>query len=131
MDKLHVTTPFDAMDEDLITRTIGAAVAVHQELGPGFWESIYHRALCLQLHALNIAFDVEIPISLSYRGEPIGVHRLDLVVEKRIVVELKAVPKLVYAHRMQVLSYLRATELRVGLLFNFHESVLAVRRVVL
>jgi GxxExxY protein len=72
-----------------------------------------------------------LPISLSYQGEPIGVHRLDLVVGKRIVVELKAVPKLSYAHRMQVLSYLRATRLRLGLLFNFHEPVLAVRRIVL
>jgi GxxExxY protein len=131
MSKLHVSSPLSAEDEDLVTRTIGAALTVHRELGPGFWESIYHRALCLQLQALDIAFDIELPVSLSYRGESIGIHRLDMVVAKRIVVELKAVPKLTYAHQMQVLAYLRASGLRIGLLFNFHEPILAVRRVIL
>ncbi len=111
-------------------RVIGAALAVHTTLGPGFLEGIYQRALELELTAMGLRFESQLSVPIRYRGELVGVHRLDLLVESSVVVELKAVSAVLDAHLAQLRSYLRATDTRIGLLLNFNAAVLGVRRVV-
>ncbi len=115
--------------DDLIYRVIGCLIAVHKDLGPGFLESLYHRAVEIELAHQGIGFESEKEIELQYRGKPIGCHRLDLVVENELVVELKAVDELHKKHYTQVRSYLKATNKPVGLLANFADQQLDPRRV--
>ncbi len=114
-------------------RIIGAALAVHCELGPGFLESIYAQALRIELTATGLAFEWEKPVDVLYRGARIRGQRVDLVVESQIVVEVKAVSAIEPIHVAQVVSYLKTTGLRIALLINFHERLLkdGIRRVVL
>jgi GxxExxY protein len=114
-------------------RVIGAAMAVHRELGPGFLESIYAQALRIELTATGLAFEWEKPVDVLYRGLRIRGQRLDLVVESQVVVEVKAVSAIDPIHVAQLVSYLRTTELRLGLLVNFHERLLkdGIRRIAL
>ena len=119
---------------DALTReTIGAAIEVHRALGPGFLESIYEEALCLELTERSISFARQVPIAIRYRSRPIGQSQLDLMVGGQLVVELKAVPHLLPIHVAQVLSYLSAAQKPLGLLLNFHVPVLnaGIKRVVL
>jgi GxxExxY protein len=117
--------------EDCISDTIGCAIDVHREVGPGFVEAIYHRAMCVALSARSLGFVTEYRADVVYRGHRVGSHRLDLLVEGVIVVELKSVERLDFVHKAQRLSYLRAAKLRAGLLFNFNATPLTIRRVVL
>jgi GxxExxY protein len=114
-------------------RTIGCALAVHRELGPGFLEGIYRRAMCLELEAQGVPFEAEKPITVLYRGWPIPGQRVDLVVGGVLIVELKAIGAIEQGHVAQLLSYLKTTGVRLGLLINFHEALLknGIRRVVL
>jgi len=114
---------------DLTYKVIGCMIEVHKELGPGFLESVYHRALEIELRHQGIAFESEKEISLRYRGETIGVHRLDLFVENELVVELKTMEALSKKHYAQVRSYLKAVGKEVGLLANFADYQLDPRRV--
>ena len=118
---------------ELAHRVVDAAFAVHRELGPGFLESIYDRALRLELEARGIAFECEKSVAVLYRGVAIPGQRLDFVVEERLVVEVKAVAAIEPIHVAQVLSYLKTTKLRLALLINFHERMFAhgIRRVAL
>jgi GxxExxY protein len=118
--------------EDVMFRVIGAAIEVHRHLGPGYLESIYHRALCVELRLRGISFDVERRIDVVYKGELLHGQKLDLIVESLVVVEVKAVSQLEEIHGSQVVSYLRATGLRAGLLINFNSVVLkaGIRRIV-
>src|SRR5215471_19591569 len=110
---------------DALTReTIGAAIEVHRALGPGFLESIYEEALCLELTERSISFARQVPIAIRSRSRPIGQSQLDLMVGGQLVVELKAVPHLLPIHVAQVLSYLRAAQKPLGLLLNFHVPLL-------
>ena len=113
-------------------RVIGAAMAVHRELGPGFLESIYAQALRIELEARGLRFEWEKPIDVLYRDTRIHGQRVDLVVEGRVLVEIKAVSAIEPVHVAQVVSYLKTTRLRVGLLINFHERLLkdGIRRIV-
>jgi len=130
---LRVPSPLDDATEAQITAVIDCAVAVHRTLGPGFIESVYHNALCLELQTRGIPFETEKTVVVRYLEKPVGVHRLDLVVDSAVIVELKAVKCLDAAHHAQVLSYLKATGYRVGLLMNFGGVTLSqgLRRVVL
>jgi len=114
----------------LSKQVIGAAVAVHKELGPGFLESIYEEALKVQLSRNGCHFDSQKEIKIEYQGVLVGVHRLDLLVENEIIVEMKAVKELSDIHFAQLRSYLRATGMRVGLLLNFSKPTLEVKRIV-
>jgi GxxExxY protein len=111
---------------------IGAAIAVHRELGPGFLESVYERALAIELVRREIPFSQQSVQRIFYRGEIVGEHRLDLIVDGRLLVELKAVEAISNQHLAQMLSYLQATKLELGLVLNFHAHVLreGIRRVV-
>jgi GxxExxY protein len=130
---LRVQSPLDDVTEAQITVVIDCALEVHRTLGPGFIESVYHNALCLELESRDIQFETERTVVVRYREKPVGVHRLDLVVQNAVVVELKAVKCLDPAHHAQVLSYLKATGYRVGLLMNFGGTTLGqgLRRIVL
>ena len=130
---LRVPSPVSDEDEQMVSATIGCAIAVHRALGPGFKEIIYHRAFRLELESRKIAFESEKRILVKYREWQIPGQTVDLVVGNVVVVELKAVPCLRSFHRVQVLSYLRTMGLRVGLLLNFNEPLLkqGLQRVVL
>ena len=115
--------------EAISGRVIGAAIAVHRELGPGFLESIYQKALCIALSNRQIAFETQKPVAVRFEGMEAGMHKLDLVVEHELVVELKAVKSLNEVHEKQLRSYLKASNLNIGLLFNFNAVVLVIKRV--
>jgi GxxExxY protein len=119
--------------EVTMRETIGCCINVHRELGPGLLESTFARAVCLELDAAGISFEVEKHIPVTYRGYPLCHHRLDLVVASQVVVEIKAVDRLAPVHHAQLLNYLRVSGLRAGLLVNFNVPVLrdGIRRVVL
>jgi GxxExxY protein len=109
---------------------IGAAVEVHKELGPGFLENIYEEALKVQLSRNGFHFESQKEIKIEYHGIPVGLHRLDLLIQNEVIVELKAVKELADIHFAQLRSYLKATGMKVGLLLNFSKPTLEVRRVV-
>lgn len=119
--------------ELLISRVIGCCINVHRGLGPGFMEHVVARALCIELRAEGLAYETEKAIPIRYRGELLCQHRLDLVVENQVIVELKSIDRLAPVHHAQLLSYLKASGLRVGLLINFNVPVLpqGLRRIVL
>jgi GxxExxY protein len=110
--------------EAVVTRCIGAGIAVHRELGPGFKEVIYQRAYALELDSRSICFEAEKKIEVVYRSWRIPGQRIDLIVEGVVLIEVKAVPKLKPLHEAQVRSYLKTTDIRVGLLMNFNTPVL-------
>ena len=107
-----------------MTETIGCAIAVHKALGPGFLESIYKKAMRVELGVRGLSHDCERSISVRYRDVDLDGQRVDLVVEGQVVVELKAVIRLEQVHRAQVISYLRTMGLRGGLLINFRVPIL-------
>lgn len=109
---------------------IAAAIEVHKRLGPGFLESVYEQALKLELAKRGIPHEAQKPVQVLYDGQVVGNHVLDLLVDGRIVVELKAIKALEDVHFAQVRSYLRATGLRLGLLMNFNSRILIVKRIV-
>jgi GxxExxY protein len=117
----------------LARRVLEAAMEVHREVGPGFAESAYEMALAIELGRQAIPFERQPTVRLRYKGHDIGEGRMDLLVGGQLVVELKAVEALAPVHISQVLAYLKATRLTLGLLINFNVRRLAlgVRRVVL
>jgi GxxExxY protein len=116
-------------DRELTSDIINAAIAVHRELGPGFIESIYEAALCVELAARGVPFERQKTVPVLYHGRAVGEHRLDLLVAGRVVVELKAIHALERIHYSIVRSYMKATSTSVGLLLNFAAMPLAVKRV--
>lgn len=116
-------------DGTLTGKVIGAAIEVHRTLGPGFLESIYEEALCLELEYCGLAFERQKAVPVFYRDRLVGEHRLDLLVENEIVVELKAIKEIESIHFAIVRSYLHALSLRSALLLNFASLPLTIRRV--
>jgi len=110
------------------SKIIGLAIQVHSKLGPGFVESIYHQALVLDLIEAGIEFKSEMPLVVSYKGRPVGTFFADIVVENRLLLEFKAVEALLPVHEVQVVNYLKATGLDLGLLLNFGRPTLQIRR---
>lgn len=100
-------------------KVIGVFYDVYNELGCGFLESVYHRSMLVALRQAGLEVDSRVPIPVFFRGEPVGDFEADLVVEGRVIVELKAARMLDPAHETQLLNYLRATPIEVGLLLNF------------
>jgi GxxExxY protein len=116
-----------------LTKTvIGGAIEAHRVLGPGFLESFYEEALCIELSERGVPFVRQAPVDVLYKGALLGEARLDLLVDGRLVVELKASERFAPIHLAQVLSYLKATRLTLGLLINFNVTCLrdGIRRVV-
>lgn len=106
-------------------RVIGAAITVHRELGPGLLESAYESCLAYELRQRGLTVEEQIPVPVVYKGIKLECgYRLDLLVEKRIIVELKAVDALLPIHDAQLLTYLKLCKLRLGLLINFNVPIL-------
>ena len=113
------------MEQDHLTnKIIGAAIEVHRHLGPGLLESIYEDALCYEFTLREISFERQILVDVDYKGHIIHGQRLDILVEKEVVIELKSVSKLPDIAVAQTLSYLKATGLKRALLINFGEKKL-------
>jgi len=130
---LKIPTPLNDELENLVHHVIGCCVAVHRELGPGLLENVYARAVVLELDSRHIKFDVEKSVPVRYKGTVLCHQRIDLLIEDQLVLELKAVEHLESIHVGQVLSYLRVSGVRLGLLINFNVSILkdGIRRVIL
>jgi len=116
-------------DSEITDAIIAAAIAGHRDLGPGFIESVYEQTLAVEFALQGIAFVRQKPIPLFYRDHQIGEHRLDFLVEDKIVVELKAIDGLENVHFAIVRSYLKASGLADGLILNFSSMPLTVKRV--
>ena len=122
------------MDENECSKLIiGAAIEVHRELGVGLLESAYEAALCYELRQKGLRCDRQVLLPARYKGVDLEeAYRLDVVVEDRVILEIKAIGKLVPIHAVQLLTYLRFAEMRLGLLLNFHAAWMreGIRRVV-
>jgi GxxExxY protein len=121
-------------EADLTSQIIAAAIEVHKHWGPGLYEEIYERSLCHELRLHEIAVESQVRMPLLYKGERVGDElRLDLFVEGKVVVELKAVRVLEPIHEAQLLTYMKLTKCKVGLLINFNVPVLkqGIKRMVL
>jgi GxxExxY protein len=113
------------LHEELTNQIIGSAIEVHRHLGPGLLESAYEECLCRELSLRKIAFERQVPLPVVYKDVKLDCgYRLDVVVEKLIVVEIKAVDAILPVHEAQLLTYLKLSGMRVGLLINFHEAIL-------
>jgi GxxExxY protein len=124
--------PIPAADEHIAHEVIGAAIEVHRLLGPGFLEKIYERALIHELMLRGVSVQPQRGILVPYKEIFIPGQQLDLLAGERVIIELKAVSELAPIHEAQLLSYLKATGLRLGLLINFNVRVLkdGIRRLV-
>ena len=110
--------------EAIVSRTIGCAIRVHKAIGAGFTEGVYHDAMQIELTTEGLSWTREYAVSVLYRGQPTRRQKLDLVIDGFIVVEIKAVERLHPVHVAQILSYLRAARLPIGLLMNFNTPLL-------
>jgi GxxExxY protein len=119
---------------DKLTETIiGGAIAVHRGIGPGLLESAYEECLCFELSDAGLGFERQVQLPVSYRGVKLDCgYRMDIVVEDRVIVEVKTVERFAAVHEAQLLSYLKMSGRRVGLLLNFHVAILknGIKRIV-
>ena len=106
--------------DDLTYRIISAAMAVHSDLGPGLFESVYENALCLELESRGIQYEQQKRIRVQYLGEDVGDMVADVIVEDRVILELKSVKELAPLPEAQIIAYLKAAGIRTGLLINFN-----------
>jgi GxxExxY protein len=109
----------DAELNSLSKAVIGAAIEVHNRLGPGLDEASYQNALAIEFGLKKISFRSQVNVKIEYKGEVVGTRRLDFLVANRLVVEIKAVEQLLPLHKAQVYTYLKITKLHLGLLLNF------------
>ena len=114
--------------EDLTERIIGCSFRVSNKMGFGFHESVYERCLMIELAKQKLEAQSQFPIEVQYEGENVGDYLADILVEDTVIVELKSVRKLVAAHEVQLVNYLVATGKPIGLLLNFGEKEVEVRR---
>lgn len=113
------------IEEKLSGKIIEAAIEVHRFLGPGLLEAVYEECLCHEFNLRRIAFERQVTLPLNYKGLKVDAgYRIDVIVEGKIILELKAVAIILPVHEAQLLSYLKLAGKRVGLLINFHEAVL-------
>jgi GxxExxY protein len=116
-------------DESVTEAIIGSAFRVHNELGGGFLESVYVRCLSIELTKAGLSHFVEQPLHVHYKNHVVGEYRADIVVVDQVIVEVKAVATISPVHEAQLLNYLRAARMRIGLLINFGARVTVKRRV--
>jgi len=114
--------------EEITERVIASAFLVHQTLGYGFLESVYKRALRLELEQAGFPVTEELPIDVLYKGAPVGKFYADLFVDGKVIVELKSVERLVVQHEVQLVNYLKATGIETGLLLNFGPTRVEIKR---
>ena len=114
---------------DLTRKIISCAYTVHRILGHGFLESVYEKALSVELEKHGLDAQMQYPISVLYQGIQVGNYRADAIVEGKVIIEIKAVEALHPQHEVQLVNYLKATEIEVGLLLNFGEELEIKRKV--
>ena len=119
---------FDGLYVDLTDRIIGCAVKVHKALGPGFVESVYENALAIEMSEQDILFQQQLQVQLTYSGHVVGVHRLDMLVDDKVVVELKAKEQISESDKATTLSYLKATSKSLALIINFGKPRVEIKR---
>ena len=119
--------------DSIARQAIGSALEVHRCLGPGFLEGVYEAAYSTELELRNIAFERQKPTPVFYKGRAVGEHRVDFLIDRMLVVELNAVERFLPIHKAQLISYLKATGVPLGLLINFNERWLkdGIQRIVL
>ena len=117
--------------EELTFRIRGCAFEVFRELGAGYLEKVYENALLIELKRAGLNAVAQRPLQVSYKGEPVGQFVADLVVEERVLLELKAAPTIQPQHEAQLLNYLKATRIPIGLLINFTHPKAQIKRYVL
>ena len=115
-------------DKDLTEKIIACAFRVHQQLGSGFVEKVYENAMLIELRKLGFDARQQFPITVHYEGKPVGEYFADILVENRVVCELKSAQQLAPEHEMQLVNYLAATGHNTGLLLNFGNSVTVKRK---
>lgn len=125
----HGNGPRGYEDDELTETIIACVIQVHQALGPGFIERIYQNAVAFELAQRGIGFEVEKRITIYYSGHPMGIHRLDMVVADRVILETKAVSDFCAYDYARLRSYLKAAGCRVGLPVNFNKEKAEFRRV--
>ena len=130
MDRQHGQDRQEAkhLHQELTRQIIGCAFEVINDLGSGFLESVYEKAMLVALADVGLSVESQKPIGVRFRGKPVGSFYADLFVEERVIVELKAVKALLPEHQAQVINYLNATGVSVGLLINFGNPKLEFRR---
>ncbi len=121
----------ELIEADLSERIIGCCIRVHKQLGPGFLEKIYEEALAIELGKAGLSFERQKIVVVYYDERPVGDHRLDFLIETRVVLELKACKEIEEVYLAIMRSYLKATRLELGLVVNFAKPTLEIRRVVL
>jgi GxxExxY protein len=114
---------------ELSKQIIAAAYSVHKELGYGFLEKVYKNALAIELADSGIKCNMEVPLKVLYHNKTVGDYYADMIVDNKIIVEVKAVSDLVVTHEVQLVNYLKATGIQIGLLINFGESEKVKRRI--
>jgi GxxExxY protein len=111
--------------DDLSRQVIGAAIGVHKALGPGLFEAVYHAALIEELRRRSTPFTSELPLEVNYKGVNLGIgYRMDLLINDEIVVELKAVDKVLPIHEAQLMTYMKLAKARIGYIINFNVHLL-------
>ena len=121
------------LEEELTNKIIGAAIEVHKHWGPGLYEEIYERSLCREPSIRGLAWERQLVVPLIYKDEKVGEDlRLDIIVENKVVIEAKHVKELLPLHDAQLMTYLKLTNCRAGLLINFNVTLLknGLRRIV-
>ena len=118
---------------EITEKITGCAIEVHRNLGPGLLESIYENALCFELNQINVKYEKQLKIPIVYKGLSLGEYRLDILVENEIIVEIKAVDRYDRVFEAQMLTYLKVTGKKLGLLINFNVPVLknGIKRIIL
>ena len=114
---------------EITEKIIGAAYKVHNTLGSGFLEKVYQNSLVIEIRALGFSVEVEKPVKVYYHGEVVGNYVADIIVDGKVLLEIKAIKELSGIHEAQILNYLKATGIEVGLLINFGKSVNIKRRI--
>jgi len=115
---------FPEQKDPLTEKIIGCAIEVHRTLGPGLLEITYESALAVELRLAGLNFERQLVVPITYKGQPVGEYRLDLVVEKAVVVEIKSVDRFDPIFEAQLLAYLKITGIKRGLLLNFNSRLL-------
>jgi GxxExxY protein len=127
----HGATEFEPLN-DISERIIGAAIEVHRTLGPGLFEGLYDAALCIEFDERGIKYTRQVKVPAFYKGRSLGDYKVDLIVEDLVVVEVKSVAHVLPVFESQLITYLRLTRKRLGLLINFNSPLVKdgiVRRV--
>jgi GxxExxY protein len=129
---LHVCSKLSEETEVCIHAIIGAAIDVHKELGPGYLEKTYEKAMAVELRERDIPYRTQAFVDISYKGIKIHNQILDMIVDDKVIVEFKAVDNILKTHEAQILSYLKSTGLAAGLLINFNAPMIkhGIRRFV-